>query len=297
MKKKIQLITAILLFAGLTTGLLANERSIVKIGGDVHVEKDERVEDAVAVGGSVYIDGIVDGDAVAIGGTVHLGEEAVVYGDAVTVGGKLDQTEGAKIYGTTVDVGSFDFDNIFKDMDFFDGHRGIPRGLKFIPFIGLLALVLLFSALLPKELGKVAEYVRNEPVIMFLWGFLGVILIIPLALMLAISIIGIPLIPIEMLAIFLATVIGFVAVAMMIGKKILRALNSESPSVILSAILGVIVIWLIGLIPILGPIVKTIVAITGFGAVIIAVARRNKKNNDDIVIESETVEVIEGKEA
>ena len=70
MKKYIQLILTIVLFAGLTSGLLASDRSIIKIGSDVHIEKDMRVEDAVAVGGSVYVDGIVDGDAVAVGGTV-----------------------------------------------------------------------------------------------------------------------------------------------------------------------------------------------------------------------------------
>ena len=297
MKKYLQIMATIVLFVGLSTGLLANDKSIVKIGGDVHIEKDERVDDAVAVGGSVYVDGIVDGDVVAIGGTLHLGEEAVIYGDAVTIGGKLNQTEGAKIHGTTVDVGSFDFDNIFKNMDFFEGNHNIPRGLRFIPFIGLLALVLLFSVLIPKELNKVASYVRNEPLMMFLWGLLGVVLIIPLALMLAISIIGIALIPIEMLAVFLATLIGFVAVAILIGKRVLKALNSETPSIVLSAVLGVVLLWLVGLIPILGPIVKTVAAITGFGAVIIAVARRNKKNKDIVVVEPEQVEAIEGKEA
>ncbi len=294
MKKYIQLILTIVLFAGLTSGLLANDRSIIKIGSDVHIEKDMRVEDAVAVGGSVYVDGIVDGDAVAVGGTIHLGEESIIHGDAVTVGGTIEKAEGAMIYGTTVDVGSFDFENIFAGKHFFGGHRGIPKVFTIIPLIGLFALVLLLSVLIPTELGTVASNIKNEPIIMFLWGMLGIILIVPLAVMLAISIIGIALIPLEVLAVFLASLIGYIAVAIIIGKKLLRALNKDNPSVILSAILGVLILWLVGLIPIFGSIVKAIAWIIGFGAVIIAVARRNKKT-EEIVIEPEPVKAIETK--
>ena len=297
MRKYKQLILSIVLFTGLTSGLLASDRSIVKIGSDVHIEKDMRVDDAVAVGGSVYVDGIVDGDAVAVGGTIHLGEEAIIHGDAVTVGGAIDEAEGSMVYGTTVDVGSFDFQDIFEGSCFFDGRNGIPgipRGLKFIPLIGLFALVLLLAVLIPKELNAVASNVKNEPIIMFLWGMLGIILIIPLAVMLAISIIGIALIPLEILAVFLAMLIGYIAVAVIIGKKLLRALKTDNPSVVLSAILGVLILWLVGLIPVFGSIVKVITVIIGFGAVIIAVARRNKKT-DEIIIDPAKAVVVETK--
>lgn len=296
MKKYIQLILLIVLFTGLTSGLLASDRSIIKIGSDVHIEKDMRVEDAVAVGGSVYVDGIVDGDAVAVGGTIHLGEEAIIHGDAVTIGGDIDQAEGSMIYGDIVDVGTFNFKNIFEGKHFFGGYRGIPKFFTIIPLIGLFALVLLLSVLIPTELGTVASNIKNEPIIMFLWGMLGVILIVPLAVMLAISIIGIALIPLEVLAVFLASLIGYIAVAIMIGKKLLKALNNDNPSVALSAILGILILWLVGLIPIFGSIVKVIAWIIGFGAVIIAVARRNKKT-EELVIEPEPAKVIEVKKA
>lgn len=293
-KKHIQLILSVVLFTGLTSGLLASDRSIIKIGSDVHVEKDMRVEDAVAIGGSVYVEGIVDGDAVAVGGTIHLGEEAVIHGDAVTVGGMIDKAEGAMIYGTTVDIGSFNFDSIFEGKHIFDRFSGIPKFLMIIPLIGLFALALLLAVLIPTALSTVVANIKNEPIIMFLWGVLGVILIVPLAVMLAISIIGIALIPLQILAIFLASLIGYIAVAIIIGKKLLRALNMDNPSVILSVILGILILWLIGLIPIFGSIVKVIAWIMGFGAVIIAVAQRNKKK-DELVIEPEPAEVAEAK--
>ena len=125
-------------------------------------------------------------------------------------------------------------------------------------------------------------------------GILGIILIAPLAVMLAISIVGIILIPIEILAVFLALLIGYIAVAIIIGKKLLRALNTDNPSIALSAILGVLILWLVGMIPIFGSMVKAIALIVGFGSVIIAVAQRNKKA-EELVIEPETTEVNKAK--
>jgi hypothetical protein len=296
MKKYIQLILPIVIFFGFTNSLLAGNRSIIKIGSDVHIENDMRVENAVSIGGSVYVEGIVEGDAVAVGGTIHLGEEAIIHGDAVTIGGTIDKAEGAMIYGTIVDVGTFDFENIFDGKHFFSGHRGIPKFFMIIPLIGLFALVLLLSILIPTELSTVASNIKNEPIVMFLWGVLGIILIVPLAIMLAVSIIGIALIPLEILAVFLASLIGYIAVAIIIGKKLLKALNNDIPSIILSAILGVLILWLVGLIPIFGSIVKVIAWILGFGAVIMAVARRNKKMGE-IIIEPEPIKTIETKKA
>ena len=299
MRKYIQITLSIVLFIGLTNGLLASDRSIFKIGNDVHIEKDMRVDDAVAIGGSVYVEGIVDGDAVAVGGSVHLGEEAIIHGDAVTVGGTIVEAEGSMVYGTTVDVGSFDFTNIFEGKHFLGGPRGIsgiPMGLKFIPLIGLFALVLLLTVLIPTELSTVASNIKNEPMMMFLWGILGIILIVPLALTLLISIVGAFLIPLEILAVFLATLIGYIAVAIIIGKKLLRSLKNDNPSVVLSAILGVLILWLVGLIPFFGCIIKAIASIIGFGAVIIAIAKRNKKK-DELVIEPEVTKAIEAKKA
>jgi len=287
MKKYLPVTLSLAMIIGFVVPVQASDKSIVKIGSDVRVEEDMRIEDAVAVGGSVYVDGIVDGDAVAIGGTIYLGDSAVVHGDAVTVGGRIEETEGAMIYGSTVDVSAINIDSIFDDMDLSHDFRGFPRAFKFISVIGLFALVIFLSLIMPKELNKISTIVKNEPLQMFLFGLLGVILIVPIALMLIISIIGIALIPLEILAVFLASLIGYIAVAILIGERILNALNNEDPNIIISAILGVLLLWLVGLIPFVGGFVKMIVCIMGFGTVIIAIARRNRKS-EELVIEEIT---------
>src|SRR5947209_6668841 len=60
---------------------------IVRFGGGITVATGEYVGgDAVAIGGSVDVDGEVSGDTVAVGGSLTLGPHAHVHGDAVVVG-------------------------------------------------------------------------------------------------------------------------------------------------------------------------------------------------------------------
>lgn len=278
-------VLAMALLVGFSSPLQAGNKSIVKVGSDVRIEEDMRIEDAVAIGGSVYIDGIIDGDAVAVGGTVHLGETAIIHGDVVTVGGSINKAKGAIVYGSTVDVSAVNFENIFDNMNFTPDFPGIPRGIRFIPVIGLIALAALFAVLMPKELNKVASIAKNEPVVMFMWGLLGAILIVPLAIMLLISIVGIALIPLEILAVFLASLIGYIAVSILVGKRILRAMKNDDPNIILSALIGILLLWLVGLIPFFGTLVKVMACTIGFGAVIIAVARRNRREEELTIAE------------
>ena len=77
----------------------------VRIFGDVSVREDERVGGAaVAVMGSVRIDGEVDQDVVAVLGSVELGPHAVVRGDVVTVGGRLNRAATAQVGGAVTEV-------------------------------------------------------------------------------------------------------------------------------------------------------------------------------------------------
>src|SRR4030095_3058349 len=64
------------------------ENDRVRFGGSVTVAEGETIfGDAVAIGGTVRVDGVVTDNAVAIGGDLVLGPNADVRGDAVVVGG------------------------------------------------------------------------------------------------------------------------------------------------------------------------------------------------------------------
>jgi hypothetical protein len=92
-------------------------------------------------------------------------------------------------------------------------------------------------------------------------------LIVPIAVLLAISIVGIVLIPLEVLLVALALLIGYISSAIFIGNKIFAAAKKQAIP-FLSALLGILVLFLIGFIPVAGVIAKSVFLIAGFGAVV-----------------------------
>ncbi|MCP4630922.1 MAG: hypothetical protein GY850_46555 [bacterium] len=65
---------------------------------------ETEVKDAVAVGGSVTVNGRVRDSAVAVGGSVILGPAAVIGKDVVSIGGAVKQAQGSKIHGDVVEL-------------------------------------------------------------------------------------------------------------------------------------------------------------------------------------------------
>lgn len=201
----------------------------VHIGGGVTVGRGEIVQgDAVAIGGSADVDGEVTGDVTAIGGTVTLGPDANVRGDAVAIGGTVNRAPGARVDGQVTDLAmGLPFTGMLG--------RGFPVRRQFSRVGGLLVtlmrvMLLILCALIVVVLGSrwvdhIADRAAAEPARAGLAGLLAEILFVPLVVItivvLAVSIIGIPLLLLVPFAVVLAGVlmfIGFTGVACEVGR-------------------------------------------------------------------------------
>jgi hypothetical protein len=242
-------------------GYRENDR--VRFGGSVTVEEGETIYgDAVAIGGSVRVDGTVTDNAVAVGGNLVLGPKADVRGDAVVVGGTLRRDPGAQIGGKVVDVGSGSF-----DFEGWRGWRNFPFGRMFFPFggaaLGLLALmstlarVALMGVLASLVVLVGREYVERvaaravaEPMKAGAIGFLAQLLVIPVlvlaTIVLAVTIIGIPLaivmIPVTVLGLAVVGLVGFTAVAFYLGHLVNQRFNWSDRNPYLTVFTGILVL-------------------------------------------------------
>ncbi len=252
----------------LVSGALADAPSVVRMGRNVEIEERQVVDDAVSIGGDVTVKGAVRGDAVAIGGSVFLDESGFVDGSAVSVGGRIEGDTGGRVRGDIVEIG-------------FPGAgalRGIPGGFmegvflgtRILAFIGFLALSLLLVALFPRGIQTVSQTVYQRAGKSFVWGVVGVLLIAPVAIVLAISIVGIVLIPLEIMLIIAAFILGYIAVAERIGARIVMALHHEEVPMIWRAAIGLFLLWLVGLVPFAGGLIKALASLFGFGAIIVS---------------------------
>ncbi len=256
--------------------------SRVRIGGSVTVHEDEYVtEPVVAVGGSVTVLGRVDDDVVAVGGSVRLGPHARVRGDVTAVGGGIDQEPGAWIGGSVNEVGfgvgSFHFEPWAVGVPWWSGHEMFGGGFKLLGTILRVSLVLLLAMLVAlvaaRPVERIAERATREPWVSGFVGLLAQLLFVPVlvitVVVLAISIIGIPLlvlVPFGVLAFLAAFLVGFTGLALRIGSW---AAPGRSPFVALAV--GVVLVAavtllarLLALLPVpLWPI-TWVVALVGF---------------------------------
>jgi hypothetical protein len=236
----------------------------VRFGGSVVVNEGETLTgDAVAIGGSVRIDGTVTGDAVAIGGGLELGPHADVRGDAVSVGGALKRDPGARIGGKVVDVGGFNFDFGSLREGRLSNRLHFPFGLPFFgPGMGLVALmltvarVIMLCALTSLVVLVGREYVERagaraavEPVKAGAVGLLAQLLFVPLLvitiLVLVVTIIGIPLlvlIPFALLALAVIGLVGFTAVAFNLGHLVSQRFNWSDRNPYLTVVAGILLL-------------------------------------------------------
>lgn len=250
--------------------------SRVKFGGSIVVEKDELAEEAVAIGGSVRVDGEVSRDAVAIGGpvringriggnvtsvgsSVHLGPNAVVDGDVTSVGGSIHRAEGSRILGSTSEVGMSpfrgrgpwdrdrDFEPGFGPFAIFGASLDVFGSLLKMMVLGLLTCLVLLLARAPLE--RVDRYLATEPWKSAGVGLAGVFSILPLlvviTILLVITVVGCALLllyPFLFIALMLAFLLGYAAVAYRVGRWLEGRFGRNFGGPYMAALVGVFVI-------------------------------------------------------
>lgn len=247
----------------------------VRVFGDVNVREDERVTgQVVAVIGSVRIDGEVGDQVVAVLGSVNLGPKAVVNGDIVSVGGRVRRAEGSQVRGAVTEVSLADADTRLHIgpwaggiLPLFDGFGAFPRLLG--STFRFLLLVILTSLAMIVARGTVeasAHRLADDPIKATLVGIAAEILAVPVlvltAIVLAVSLIGIPLLlflPFVVLFLILLALIGFSGTAFAIGQWARRRFGLATSPGIIDVCIGVLLI----LLPVL---VGRVVALGGWPA-------------------------------
>ncbi len=271
LKRSIVLLSLLGLLLGPATAVAAEERSIVRIGSDVTIEAGQKVHNVVVIGGQITISGGVDNNVVAVGGSVVLTKTAVVGGSILSLGGIIVSAKDSQISGNMTEINS---SNLFETLttalsDEWEGWSWVFAVISLSIFLVILVLALLIVALLPKPVRTVAEAISENTFKVALCGLLGLVLIAPLALLLTISVVGIALIPLEVIVVVCSILLGFIAVGQLIGKKVLKLFKRRNPSMIRETFWGLIILWLIGWIPYIGWMVKAVAIVIGLGAALI----------------------------
>ena len=233
--------------------IINSKGDILKFGESIEIEVGEVVDgDVVAIGGSIVVRGIVDGDVVAVGGSIKVDSTGVIDGDVVAIGGTVEKEEGAVISGdeVSIGIGGLSRHHIFGIHDF-----GVPSFFtrtysvigKVVRIAILLILALLLAVFLPKPMARVESTVRLKFFATLGVGILGEILIFPLLVALTVSIIGIPFVPLTVLALIAGLIFGYAGVSLLLGRIFIERVDFKYTSPLTAIIFGVILVELVSL--------------------------------------------------
>lgn len=247
----------------------------VLVGQPVTIQAHETVGDAVAIAAPLRVEGHVRGDAVAVGSTLALAPSAVVDGDAVAVGGSITVEPGAQLNGSQVSVPNpvggltrWLADPQHNASNWHDAGKKFPSGL-FTLFRGLCLLLLgvLLVSFVPQRIHVIVATMNARPWLSLLFGFCLLLGLLPVCILLGITLIGIPLIPVAIAVVLALLWVGATAISSRIGGGLPR---SDGRSLLLNFVIGAVLITLVDLIPWFGtPLVLTL-SMIGAGATMIS---------------------------
>lgn len=256
--------------------------NLAVLGGNATLEQDTLVTgDVTLAGGNMIVSGRVGGNLTMMGGSLTLNDTAVIEGNLAAFAGSVDRAPGADVQGETFN-GLRTPNRIgpiapvapviprveFRDetpRSWFGRFIGWQLGtLGSIFLMGLLGLVLVVIA--PRGVARVASATATQPALTFGVGFLTLVVGLLAGLILLIAC-GLGLL--VWLALFAASVLGWIGVAVWVGQRLLSALKLRTASSIGEVLAGVVAITLLSRLPCIGWLFSIIFVSWGLGAVVL----------------------------
>ncbi len=246
-------------------------RDVTAVRGSVTLRPGAEAREVVAVLGSVTLEaGASARQVVAIAGDVHVGPGASVEKDAVAIGGRVLIDPAGDVAGQKVTVGIPGLGEVIRSVGLRGHEEGGSAGWALAKFLAMFGVSLLLGFLLltlfPRRVEAVSASLRAAPGRALLAGLLGILAQPLLTLLLAVTLVGIPLIAVQVLGVLVAYLLGLTAAALLIGRALPAALHRGIG--ILQLAIGLWLLMLVFAIPFLGWLAWATVLMATFGAVL-----------------------------
>ena len=248
--------------------------AVVAVMGNVKIGPKAKVHgDVVSVFGKVDVaEGANVGDqVVAVLGNVKIGPQARVRGDVVSVLGKVDVADGAKVDGQIVPVfGSLGIGDWVEHCAL--KFRLLAPQVKWVWAVSLvfLFIYLLFALAFPKPVAACVNELTQRPATTFLLGLLTKLLIPLVILVLAVTGIGVFVVPFILAAVWFGAFLGKAALLQYLGRQLARVFGVSETHPLIALIIGWIILTLLYMVPILSLLVFAVTGMWGLGAAVTA---------------------------
>ncbi len=216
----------------------------------------------------------VKGDLEVVFGNVICEDGAIIDGNVRTVFGNFDQLDGCTVNGRIVDAFDGDQTSFVPFVPTFSPPDVLSENRKVFEKLAWDVVVLFAFLLFPLRVRVALDRVEHHPGLSAAAGTVAAIAVLPIAVMLLLSIIGIPLIVVEIAALFAGLWIGQAAVALLLGRRLYEMVRPHTtPSPLAALVVGLIVVSAAQSLPVVGWAVSALVWLVGLGATILGFFR------------------------
>ena len=224
-------------------------------------------------GGNVNIDGPVAGNVTVSGGTLELGPNARLAGKLDFRGGHLEQDPSAQILGGVTRTKH--------------AHHKLETGpfkgnwvVRAMWTLGLMLLAAIIAGALPGATRRMQDELANRPWLASLLGIVALICIPIAAVLVMITIIGIPLGLLALVGYVALIIVGYVSAAVVVSGLLLDHYKSEAATRtawrVGAAGLAMLVISSLAHVPFVGGFVALTALVIGVGAIVGAMLHRKQ---------------------
>jgi uncharacterized RDD family membrane protein YckC len=262
-------------------------QDVVIVAGNATIAGE--TQDMVIIGGSVRLasTAVVSGDAVVVAGRMSVEQGATVTGDLVIVGGRIDSPGGFVPGGEQVVVGSAVLDSGVATMlpwvtrGFLFGRPIVPS-LPWVWGFVLVALLvyMLISVIFPTPVTATTRALAEAPLTAFIAGLIVLLAVGPIVLLLAVSVVGLVVIPFALCALFLAALVGRIGAIRWLGRSVVAEDDPSSHAqTVRSLAIGAVILSLVYMVPVLGMVTWASIGVMGLGAAAVACAAGLRREN------------------
>jgi len=264
--------------------LAAAGDNVVRFNGDVVIRPDEVIQgNVVAMNSNIEVRGRVLGNVTAMNGDVTLRSGSFVGGNVTVMRGDVVRENGAQVQGrlTFADEMRNHSGTYYASPWWYhiseSGYREPGFGGKLAGWLlfllGLIALTAVAVALFPAKMVAMKEDLVANPGRNLGVGFLGWVALPVVMLALVLTIIGIPVAIAVALALSLVVLTGLVAMGLIVGERVERALGRKWPGLggqtqLVQAMAGVGLLWLVQTLPVVGWLIWVLAAVAGMGVIL-----------------------------
>jgi uncharacterized RDD family membrane protein YckC len=248
---------------------------VVVIGGDLEVDGD--VGDAVVVvlgDAKVKPGADLHQDVVAVMGSIKVEPKAKIHGDAVAVAGRLDVARGASVMGANQEIGiNLEWLRKWVVHCLFKLRPLAPQvGWVWVVAGAFFLFYLLVATAFPRPVRACVDVLNDRPATTMVLGILAKLLLPIVSLILAVTGIGLLVLPFVALAAFIGVIVGKVALLEWVGLRIGQQTGVPLLQKPLAAFaLGALILTLFYMVWVVGLLAYIWFSIWGLGVAVAAV--------------------------